>query len=93
MKYKLDIIIPVYNEGKNIILTLQSLYSDIKNDFNIYICYDFEEDDTLNAINSSIFRLELLVGVTSSVAVWCMVLVDLPLYPMWCIPKIYSRKP
>ena len=55
MNNKLDIIIPVYNEGANIILTLNSIFKNVDSNFDILICYDFEADDTLDAIRLSNF--------------------------------------
>ena len=46
----LDIIIPVYNEGRNIIPVLNGFRSHVRTPFRIFICYDFDEDDTLNAL-------------------------------------------
>ena len=47
---ELDIIIPVYHEGENILLVLAALKKEVKTTFRVLICYDFEEDDTLAAI-------------------------------------------
>src|SRR5258708_5436178 len=47
---QLDIVIPVYNEGANIIRTLQSLADHVRARYRVLICYDFEEDDTLSAV-------------------------------------------
>ena len=52
MQNKLDIIIPVYNEGKNIISTLDSIFSNVKSSFDILICYDFDADDTIYVIKN-----------------------------------------
>lgn len=49
MSVQLDIVIPVYNEGGTIVRTLAAL-AQIKTPFQVLICYDFEEDDTLAAI-------------------------------------------
>jgi len=46
----LDIIIPVYNEGPNILRTLQALTDRVNASYRVLICYDFEEDNTLSAI-------------------------------------------
>ncbi len=43
----LDIIIPVYNEGGNIISVLESFYKHVKTSYRVLICYDMDEDDTL----------------------------------------------
>ncbi|MBT9587791.1 glycosyltransferase [bacterium] len=47
---ELDIIIPVYNEGDNIIPTLESFRRHLRTPARILICYDFEEDTTLAAL-------------------------------------------
>jgi dolichol-phosphate mannosyltransferase len=46
----IDIIIPVYNEGANILSTLASLAREVRTPVRILICYDRDEDDTLAAI-------------------------------------------
>ena len=43
---ELDIIIPVYNEGSNILTTLGALVREVKTPARVLICYDFPEDDT-----------------------------------------------
>ncbi len=47
---ELDIIIPVYNEKDNIVSVLDSLHNDVKTPYRVLICYDFDEDTTLEAI-------------------------------------------
>ena len=54
MKEGYDIIIPVYNE-KKIIKLLDYLFDNIKNYNCLYICYDQEEDITIQLIKKSIF--------------------------------------
>jgi dolichol-phosphate mannosyltransferase len=49
---KLDIVIPVYNEGRNIFPVLESLRKKVKTPFRVLICYDFDEDSTLEAIGN-----------------------------------------
>ena len=46
----IDIIIPVYNEGDNILSVLKALRSSVKISFRVFICYDFEDDDTLPVV-------------------------------------------
>ena len=46
----LDIVIPVYNEGANIVPLLESLRRHVKTPYRVLICYDFDEDDTLDAV-------------------------------------------
>ena len=48
-----DIIIPVYNEGKNIIKLIKYLLNSSKNISNIYICFDFDNDSSVIAIKNS----------------------------------------
>ena len=52
-KKKLDIIIPVYNEGDIIIDTLKSIQNNFDYEYNVLICYDFEKDNTLTIIKQS----------------------------------------
>ena len=44
---KLDIIIPIYNEGSSIINLIEKLNENISFNFNILICYDSDEDSSL----------------------------------------------
>jgi glycosyltransferase involved in cell wall biosynthesis len=53
MDSRLDIIIPVYNEGRNIIGVLRALARAVETPARVLICYDFEEDDTLPAIRAN----------------------------------------
>ena len=55
---RLDIVIPVYNEGANILRTLDALNRDLKTPARILICYDREDDDTLPAIESNRDKLK-----------------------------------
>jgi dolichol-phosphate mannosyltransferase len=50
---RLDIIIPVYNEGGNIVPTLASIAAAVKTPNRVLICYDREDDDTLPAIRNN----------------------------------------
>lgn len=52
MTAELDIVIPVYNEGGNIVRTLTALKRSVRTPYRVLICYDFEEDNTLAAIRS-----------------------------------------
>lgn len=49
----LDIVIPVYNEGANILGVLRSLQASVKSRVRVLICYDHEDDDTLVALGAS----------------------------------------
>jgi len=46
----LDIVIPVYNEGENIKSVLESFRREVKVPYRVLICYDFDEDTTLAAL-------------------------------------------
>jgi dolichol-phosphate mannosyltransferase len=50
MSTALDIVIPVFNEGENIVAVLNSLQELVRRPFTVFICYDFDEDNTLAAI-------------------------------------------
>lgn len=47
---RLDIVIPVYNEGDNIVPTLRALAHRVKTPLRVLICYDREDDNTLPAL-------------------------------------------
>ena len=52
-KNELDILIPVFNEDKTIIKTIKNIFSVIKYNFKILICYDYDEDPTLKIIKEN----------------------------------------
>ena len=41
----LEIVIPVYNEGENILKLLEIFSNSLKTNFKVLICYDLEDDD------------------------------------------------
>jgi dolichol-phosphate mannosyltransferase len=47
MAGSVEIIIPVYNEGENIVRTLEEIEGSVKHPHTITVVYDFEEDNTL----------------------------------------------
>jgi glycosyltransferase involved in cell wall biosynthesis len=49
---ELDIVIPVYNEGRNIVATLAALSQHLATPARVLICYDRDDDDTLPAIRA-----------------------------------------
>jgi glycosyltransferase involved in cell wall biosynthesis len=53
MAAQLDIVIPVYNEGSNILATLGSLARAVKTPARVLIVYDLEDDDTLPPIRAN----------------------------------------
>jgi dolichol-phosphate mannosyltransferase len=46
----LDIVVPVYNEGKNILEVLEALARDVRTPYTVLICYNRDDDDTLPAL-------------------------------------------
>ena len=50
MNSTIDIIIPVYNEGENIIPVLDSFRRHVKTPYRVLICYDRDDDNTLTAL-------------------------------------------
>src|SRR6478736_6750608 len=53
MTPELDIVIPVYNEGRNIVAVLAGLSRAVATPARVLICYDHEDDDTLPAIRAA----------------------------------------
>ncbi len=49
---KLDIIIPVYNEGENIAAVLNLLEKNVATPFRVLICYDRDTDNTLPVVRN-----------------------------------------
>jgi glycosyltransferase involved in cell wall biosynthesis len=47
MAGSIEIIIPVYNEGENIVRTLEEIESKVDHPHRILVVYDFDQDDTL----------------------------------------------
>lgn len=50
MSFDLDILIPVYNEGENILRALDSLRKEVRSRYRVLICYDLDSDNTLPAV-------------------------------------------
>jgi glycosyltransferase involved in cell wall biosynthesis len=50
--FVLDIVIPVYNEGPNILNVLRALDAAVSTPARILICYDRDDDNTLTAIGA-----------------------------------------
>jgi glycosyltransferase involved in cell wall biosynthesis len=53
MAPQLDIVIPVYNEGRNILSALSALAREVKTPARVLIVYDLPDDDTLPAIRDN----------------------------------------
>ena len=50
---ELDILIPVFNEDEIIIQTLKNILFTVKCDYKILICYDYDEDPTLEIVKEN----------------------------------------
>ena len=50
---ELDILIPVYNEGANILSVLDSLKQHVRTPFRVMLCYDSDDDTTLAAVRNA----------------------------------------
>lgn len=50
MSKKLDVLIPVFNEDQEIIKTLEYLLDNVICNYDLNICYDYDEDPTLEII-------------------------------------------
>ncbi len=53
MASQLDLVIPVYNEGANIVGVLRTLARELKTPARVLICYDRDDDDTLPAVRNN----------------------------------------
>jgi dolichol-phosphate mannosyltransferase len=53
MTPELDVVIPVHNEGRNIVATLAALASSLATPARVLICYDHPDDDTLPALRDN----------------------------------------
>ncbi len=53
MSAAVDIVIPVYNEGPNILGTLGALARNVRTRSRVLICYDLPDDDTLPAVRDN----------------------------------------
>ena len=52
-KNELDILIPVFNEGGMIVKTIKNILASVKCNYKILICYDYDEDPTLEVIKEN----------------------------------------
>lgn len=55
----IDIVMPVQNDGKNITAILNSLSQHVSTPFRVLICYDDENDSTLNFAKSHQDKLDI----------------------------------
>ncbi|MGH7680024.1 MAG: glycosyltransferase family 2 protein [Gemmatimonadaceae bacterium] len=50
MSAEIDIVIPVYNEGSNILPVLESFRKSVHTPYRVLICYDRDDDNTLPVV-------------------------------------------
>ena len=57
-----SLVLPCYNEGENIVRLLKDLESGITYDFRVLICYDSENDNTLEYLrNKNVIKKPVLI--------------------------------
>jgi len=59
-KPELDIVIPVYNEGENMLDVCRAFERHVKTPFRVFVCYDFDEDNTLIALQKEKHNFEII---------------------------------
>ncbi|MBI3152910.1 MAG: glycosyltransferase family 2 protein [Chloroflexi bacterium] len=59
-KEHIDIVIPVYNEGENILSLLNAFDREVNSDIRILLCYDHDDDTTLKALKGVHSRFEII---------------------------------
>ena len=62
-KNELDILIPVFNEGGTIVKTIKNILSVVKYNYKILICYDYDEDPTLEVIKKNFPKDQKIIFV------------------------------
>jgi len=58
-----DILIPVFNENETIVKTLKNILSVVKYNYNIFICYDYDEDPTIKIIKENFHNNSKIVFI------------------------------
>jgi len=58
--YPLEIVIPVYNEGNNIVKVLDKFQKNVNAKFRIIICYDNDNDTTLKSYDPKKYSFEII---------------------------------
>ena len=48
IKTDLEIVIPIYNEGENVVKLLKLFESLVKTKYRVLLCYDSDDDDIFN---------------------------------------------
>src|SRR5512147_1849376 len=56
----IDIVIPVYHEGENILALLNAFEREVHSSIRILICYDHEADSTLTTVRDYKGKFEII---------------------------------
>lgn len=56
----IDVIIPVFNEGENIIHLLDAFEREVQTPIRILICYDHDDDTTLKVLQNAHSRFDII---------------------------------
>jgi len=56
----IDVVIPVYNEGENITHVLAAFEREVQTPIRILVCYDHDEDNTLNVLDNIHSHFEIV---------------------------------
>lgn len=63
----IDIVVPVYNEGENIKSLFEQIAEKISIDKNIYIVYDFDEDNTVPVVSDLQSKYDFNIKLTKNI--------------------------
>ena len=62
-----DIIIPIFNEGDQVIKLLNLFEKNIKKNFNVFLCYDSDEDDIFN-YKKQLYNYKFPIHLTKNIS-------------------------
>ena len=57
----IDIVIPVYNEGENILNVLNAFRDQVRSGIRVLICYDRDDDNTLKVLQNKSYPFEVVL--------------------------------
>ena len=61
MNYKVSVILPIYNGEKTLARTLESLFTQTYQDFELVVCIDGSKDSSLQIVNECIPKFKRVV--------------------------------
>ena len=68
IRTSLEIVIPIYNEGKNVIKLLNKFEEFVRINFRVLLCYDLDDDDIFHYKNElKKFKFEILFVKNSDI--------------------------